>query len=177
MVATLLVVVGLLLPVLQALPQWNIALSSRVDDQTFYYSSPVWNSTSSFNTSSYLTNNALFPSYSSVYVQKIRITMDGTSSKTCGSNCVFTFSVPSEYSGKFTLRELVMMEGGVELLDDRNIKWVSNSTYGIKRNLPYYYYQLLLFCGAVRFIYTVTMCRLTQTMTTFALERSMTSKV
>lgn len=121
-------VVGLILGLfgqIAATSSWLTALTSNIDDGTFYYNSPVWFNSTPFNTQSSTTKNALFSSYSTIYVQKIRITMDGTTDKSCGTRCIFTFSIPESYSGKFTLKDLVTLEGGLEISDDRGILWVN----------------------------------------------------
>jgi hypothetical protein len=104
--------------------QWYPALVSNIDDTTFHYYSDVWFNSTPFNTQSSTTKNALFASYSTIFVEKVRITMDGTTGKTCGSSCTFTFSLPEAYSGKFTLMELVTTDGGIDMVDDRKISWV-----------------------------------------------------
>jgi hypothetical protein len=103
---------------------WTTALTSNIDDTTFHYYSDVWFNSTPFNTQFSATKNALFESYSTVFVEKVRITMDGTTGKTCGSSCTFTFSLPEAYSGRFTLMELVTTEGGIDMVDDREISWV-----------------------------------------------------
>lgn len=103
--------------------EWHTALVSNIDDNTFHYYSNVWYNSTPFNTKSSTTKNALFQSYSNIYVEKIRITMDGTTDKSC-TTCTFTFSLPEDYSGRFTLMELVTTEGGIETTDDRKITWV-----------------------------------------------------
>ena len=112
------------LKVVNSISQWSTALVSNIDDSTFYYYSPVWYNSTPFNTQSSTTKNALFASYSTIYVEKIRITMDGTLDKSCKTACVFTFSLPDDYSGRFTLMQLVTTEGGIEATDDRKISWV-----------------------------------------------------
>jgi hypothetical protein len=104
--------------------QWYPALVSNIDDTTFHYYSDVWFNSTPFNTQSSTTKNALFASYSTIFVEKVRITMDGTTGKTCGSSCTFTFSLPEAYSGRFTLMELVTADGGIDMVDDRKISWV-----------------------------------------------------
>lgn len=104
---------------------WQTALTSNIDDGTFYYYSNVWYNSTPFNTQSSTTKNSLFSSYSTIYVEKIRITMDGTTDKSC-KTCSFTFSLPQDYSGRFTLMDLVTTEGGIEMTDDRKITWVKN---------------------------------------------------
>jgi hypothetical protein len=104
--------------------EWFPALSSNVDDDTFHYYSDVWFNSTPFNTQYPNTKNALFESYSTIYVEKVRITMDGTTDKSCGTQCTFTFSLPESYAGRFTLKELVTTDGGIDLKDDRDISWV-----------------------------------------------------
>jgi hypothetical protein len=104
--------------------EWYPALVSNIDDTTFHYYSDVWFNSTPFNTQSSTTQNALFDSYSTIFVEKVRITMDGTTGKTCGSSCTFTFSLPEAYSGRFTLMELVTTDGGINMVDDRKISWV-----------------------------------------------------
>jgi hypothetical protein len=84
----------------------------------------VWFNSTPFNTQYPNTKNALFESYSTIYVEKVRITMDGTTDKSCGTQCTFTFSLPESYAGRFTLKELVTTDGGIDLKDDRDISWV-----------------------------------------------------
>jgi hypothetical protein len=112
------------LQVIAASSQWFPALSSNIDDDTFHYYSDVWFNSTPFNTQYPNTKNALFESYSTIYVEKIRITMDGTTDKSCGTQCTFTFSLPESYAGRFTLKELVTTDGGIDLKDDRDISWV-----------------------------------------------------
>jgi hypothetical protein len=113
-----------LYPSFSTAAQWFPALSSNIDDDTFHYYSNVWFNSTPFNTQFPNTKNALFESYSTIYVEKIRITMDGTTDKSCGTQCTFTFSLPESYAGRFTLKELVTTDGGIDLKDDRDISWV-----------------------------------------------------
>jgi len=53
--------------------------------------------------------------------------MDGTLDKSCGTRCVFTFSLPDSYSGRFTLMELVNLEGGIDMTDDRDVGWINTN--------------------------------------------------
>jgi hypothetical protein len=116
--------IALIFSVLCESSEWYTALTSNVDDDTFYYYSDVWFNSTPFNTKTSTIDNALFLSYSTVYVEKVRITLDGTSSGTCGSSCVLTFIVPPSHFGKYTLMDLVTNDGGVELIDSRKIDWV-----------------------------------------------------
>lgn len=104
--------------------EWWTALTSNVDDSTFYYYSDVWFNSTPFNTATSDVDNALFESYSTVYVERVRITLDGTTDGSCGSACVLTFVVPPQHFGKYTLMELVTDDGGTELIDTRGYNWV-----------------------------------------------------
>lgn len=116
--------IGLLLIPACECAEWYTALVSNVDDETFYYHSNVWFNSTPFNTETSNVDNALFQSYSTVYVERVRITLDGTLSATCGSSCVLTFIVPPSHFGKYTLMHLVTNDGGVELIDTRKVNWV-----------------------------------------------------
>lgn len=105
--------------------EWFTALTSNVDDETFHYYSPVWFNSTPFNTDTYEVDNALFESYSTVFVEQVRITLDGTSDGSCGSSCTLTFALPPTHYGKYTLMDLVTMDGGVEMIDLRGVEWVN----------------------------------------------------
>lgn len=105
--------------------EWYTALTSNIDDTTFHYYSDVWYNSTPFNTKYSTTKNALFEAYSTIYVEKVRISMDGTTDKSCGTRCTFTFSLPESYAGRFTLMELVTTDGGIDMTDERDIAWVS----------------------------------------------------
>ena len=118
------------LGIVGAAPSWSTALVSRVDDETFHYDSSVWTEGIPFNEAESSTQNALFSAYSSVFISKIRITMDGSGDGSCGNRCVFTFDVPDRFAGKHSLRDLVTLDGGVELKqsDSTSVDWVRCSS-------------------------------------------------
>ena len=56
---------------------WQLALRSRVNDDTFLYWSSVWEDGVPFNTDAEIDDkNALFPTFNTVYVEKIKIKMN-----------------------------------------------------------------------------------------------------
>ena len=93
---------------------WELVLVSNENNDDFKYFSERWTTGTPFNTGDTTdTKNALFPAYTSIFVEKVRIEMDGTASGTCGSACSHVFALPDAYKGKYTLQELVTMGGGV----------------------------------------------------------------
>lgn len=139
----------------EAAPSWSTAIVSRIDDSTFHYDSHVWTDGIPFNEDSASTNNALFASYASVYVSKIRINMDGSGDGSCGNRCIYTFDVPDRQAGRYTLKDLVTLDGGVELKpSDKNAPdWVG------------YIYTLATVLMSVRLILTVIISNLAMSMT------------
>ena len=92
---------------------WELAIVSNVNDRTFHYFSDSWTSGTPFGTDDLTdTKNALYPSYTTTYVESIKIWMDGSLSGTC-TTCTYEFVLPDEYKGKYTLQELVTLDGGV----------------------------------------------------------------
>ena len=97
---------------------WYNVISNQVNDATFYYDSNVWFNSSALNGncagcfSGTTARNAKTSFYSTIYVQKIKVTMAGSVAGVANS---YDFDLPSYHAGKFTLMDLVTMDGGVAL--------------------------------------------------------------
>ena len=96
---------------------WNLVLVSNVNDGTFYYDSDVWTNGIPFNDNDNNDDdagdqNALFSAYTTIYVESIKMYMDGTKDGSC-TTCTYEFNLADEYRGKYTLQQLVTMGGGV----------------------------------------------------------------
>ena len=96
-------------------PLWELAIVSNQNNEDFHYYSDHWTDGAPFNTDDKTdTKNAMFAAYNTTFVQSIRLQLDGTKGGTC-SACFFEFDLPDAYWGKYTLRQLVTLDGGVRM--------------------------------------------------------------
>jgi len=101
---------------------WYTAIVSNVNNDDFYFHSPNWKNGTVFGTNTSDSTNAMFDAYSTIYVKQVMIDMDGTVDGSC-TTCAHVFNLPSSHYGKYTLSELVNLDGGVELEHEENYEW------------------------------------------------------